>query len=470
MLKILIIDDDMLTRKGIQMLMPWKKHHMEIVGECANGQEALDFLHEHPVDLALVDLDMPVMDGMTFIEKASALYPELNYVVLTVHTEFEYIQGVLRAGAIDYIAKTQFDKENFDQILDRITSSVQKKTAASVSSLKWRECKILYPSIYALITVEEENEEPISQFLELNNLSGQSNLYELLPGVWVFPSEQTSFLFPDTFSNTMLLRIWDVPDMTYTELGKLLRAYVTNLFFYDYRPLHAINEKHAYELQEKISIHRAEHIDALKKEWLSLGWVHENSLFDQIRFDLKNIQLKPATLYHLLLSLENVWNSSYSELTGNVIQLPPVFHNWDEVEHWLLDVYEKTNYFQSDSKYSSTVIRNILNVKNYVDHHYAESIDSAEIARSAQMSYGYFSRCFHDIIGCSFSDYCCQVRIDQAKNLLHHTDRTIQEIAFQTGYNDEKYFSRLFKKMAGMSPSEFRKMQTASISSLKKVE
>ena len=87
MLKILIVDDDALTRKGIRMLMPWDRHQMEIVGESANGKEALDFLKENKVDLVLVDLDMPVMDGMTFIKTASGLYPELNYVVLTIHTE-----------------------------------------------------------------------------------------------------------------------------------------------------------------------------------------------------------------------------------------------------------------------------------------------------------------------------------------------------------------------------------------------
>ena len=143
---------------------------MKIVGESSNGQEALGFLEDHAVDLALVDLDMPVMDGMTFIEKASKLYPDLNYVVLTVHTEFEYIQGVLRAGAIDYIAKTQFDKENFDQILDRISAAIQKKTAAS-ASLNWKECKILYPALFALVTVDTENEETVFQFLEMNELN-----------------------------------------------------------------------------------------------------------------------------------------------------------------------------------------------------------------------------------------------------------------------------------------------------------
>ena len=92
MLKILIVDDDALTRKGIRMLMPWARHHMEIIGESENGKAALTFLEKNHVDLVLVDLDMPVMDGMTFIRTASALYPALNYVVLTVHTEFEHIQ------------------------------------------------------------------------------------------------------------------------------------------------------------------------------------------------------------------------------------------------------------------------------------------------------------------------------------------------------------------------------------------
>lgn len=137
---------------------------MEIIGEASNGKTALDFLETHEADLALVDLDMPVMGGMTFIQKAKVLYPSLNYVVLTIHTEFEYIQQVLRMGAIDYIAKTQFDQENFDQILDRINANICQKAAPlqNISLFSRKERKIPYPAIYALVTIESDNDEQIT--------------------------------------------------------------------------------------------------------------------------------------------------------------------------------------------------------------------------------------------------------------------------------------------------------------------
>lgn len=459
MLKILIVDDDALTRRGIRMLMPWARHHMEIIGESADGKEALDFLKENKTDLVLVDLDMPVMDGMTFIRIASGLYPELNYVILTIHTEFEYIQNALRSGAIDYIAKTQFDKENFDQILDRIHASIVRKNSVFTgsSSMNWKESRILYPSVFALVTMELETDEHIFEFWEMNGLSGRKDIYELMGGVWVFTEQKESFVFPDCFPNTMLLRILDVSDMTFAQLGKLLRRFMNDSFFYEYQPIKAVNDKHAYELSEGAAIQNTETVEHLKKEWLSLNWVYENDLFDRITFDLKNSKLKTSTLYHLLLALESVWNSAYSEITGETISLPPLFHNWQEVEDWLIQVYGKTNFFQSQGKYSANVIRSILNVKSHVDSHYSEAMDTTEAARNAQMSYGYFSRCFHDIVGVSFIDYCTQVRMEHAKQQLENTDKSIQEIAFSVGYNDEKYFSRTFKKLTGFIPSDYRK-------------
>ncbi|HJD32606.1 MAG TPA: helix-turn-helix domain-containing protein [Candidatus Eisenbergiella stercorigallinarum] len=73
------------------------------------------------------------------------------------------------------------------------------------------------------------------------------------------------------------------------------------------------------------------------------------------------------------------------------------------------------------------------------------------------MSYGYFSRCFHDIVGISFSDYCIQARVRQASEALSNTTKSVQQIAAEAGYEDEKYFSRLYKKVTGLSPSEYRR-------------
>ena len=463
MLKILIIDDDMLTRKGIQTLMPWEKHGMEIIGEASNGKAALEFLKEHQVDLALVDLDMPIMNGTTFIREAKKLYPHLNYVVLTVHTEFEYIQPVLRLGVIDYIAKTQFDQENFDLILERINASISKKLASfqAFAPVDWKKNQILYPHIYALVSMEPETDSHISMFWDLNQLTQNPDIYELIPGCWTFYSDTNRFVFPAFFPNTSLLCIADVSGMTYESLAKLLRNYKNEQFFYDYQPIHAVNYKRAHELKEVQYVDSTSSLEHLKEKWASLNWVYENTLFDQFKIDLKNNRLKPSTLYHLMLSLENIWNTSYGSLSGDSIKLPASFHSWLEVEEWLTAVYEKTNLFSSSFKYSPEVTQNILAAKLYVDTHLSSVIVTSQAAQNAHMSYGYFSRCFHDITGISFTDYCTQARIEKAKEYLLHTTNSIQQIASDTGYNDEKYFSRIFKKQTGFTPSDYRKKMGA---------
>ena len=458
MLKVIIIDDDPITRKGIRAMMPWTSHGMEIIGEASNGKEALDILSSQKADLALVDLDMPVMNGTSFIRSASVLYPKLNYIVLTVHTEFKYVQEILRLGAIDYIVKNQFDQENFDAILDRIRTSLLHKNAdaQNPSSLKWREGKILTPDIYALLIMDAENEEIAFAFLEQNQLLDRTDVYELSPGIWIFTDECSEFRFPEHFAGAMLLHITDVRNTSYAQLNRHLRTYLNNQFFYEYRPMKQVNHKRAYELMESEFITNHETLENLKSNWLSLNWIHDNELFQQLKFDLKNSKMKPASLYHLLLALENLWNTSYSQLLGQKLTLP-YFHSWNEVEEWLMHIYEKSNMFSSFSRYSHDLTMSILKAKDYVDTHYAASIEVTEMARQANMSYGYFSRCFRDIVGVSFSDYCIQTRIKQAQKLLLETGNTLQQIASDVGYHDEKYFSRIFKKLTGQTPSEYRK-------------
>ena len=133
---VLIVDDDRLTRMGLISIMPWRDFGMRVVGEASNGFEALDFMGKNHVDLVLSDIEMPGMQGLKFIEKASALYPEAYYVVLTIHTDFSRIQQAIRLGAIDYIAKTDFGRENNAIILKRIVDRIQKENSRKRESPK----------------------------------------------------------------------------------------------------------------------------------------------------------------------------------------------------------------------------------------------------------------------------------------------------------------------------------------------
>ncbi|MBD2870870.1 response regulator transcription factor [Paenibacillus arenilitoris] len=134
MIKVLVVDDDKLVRKGLISAMPWAEFGMQVVGEANNGEKALEFLQANPVDLLLTDLAMPVMSGIELMRSARRLYPELYIVVLTLHQDFDYIQEALRLGAIDYIAKVQLEKERFEEVLGRVHARIQeerKKSAAA---------------------------------------------------------------------------------------------------------------------------------------------------------------------------------------------------------------------------------------------------------------------------------------------------------------------------------------------------
>jgi len=133
MIKVLVVDDDHLVRRGFISMMPWNPHGMEVVGEASNGLKALEFLQEHSVDLLIVDLLMPMMSGMELMREVRKLYPSLHIVVLTFHQEFEYIQEALRLGAVDYITKLELENERMDSVLERISQRIADQTSPSIA-------------------------------------------------------------------------------------------------------------------------------------------------------------------------------------------------------------------------------------------------------------------------------------------------------------------------------------------------
>lgn len=127
MYQVLVIDDDKLARKGLISLIPWEKYGMEVAGDVANGALALQFIETHPVDLAVVDLTMPVLSGLEFICECRAREISMDYIVLSAHEDFTYVQKALRLGVIDYISKLQLEPEECGEVFLRAAEHIRKR-------------------------------------------------------------------------------------------------------------------------------------------------------------------------------------------------------------------------------------------------------------------------------------------------------------------------------------------------------
>lgn len=135
MIRVLIIDDDKLTRKGLISIVDWNACGMEVVGEAANGVKALDFLEQEMADLAVVDLTMPVMTGLDFIRESQNRWPLLRHVVLSFHEDFENIQSALRLGTLDYISKIRLDYQDCTKVFQCIAEMMANSAVRSQGAL-----------------------------------------------------------------------------------------------------------------------------------------------------------------------------------------------------------------------------------------------------------------------------------------------------------------------------------------------
>ena len=111
MIRILLADDHQILLDGIQAILD-DDPELSVVGTASNGLEALSFLENNKVDVLLLDLQMPKMDGMETIEQVHKLYPEVKILMLSMHKEEAYIRRSIENGANGYLVKDT-DSEHF---------------------------------------------------------------------------------------------------------------------------------------------------------------------------------------------------------------------------------------------------------------------------------------------------------------------------------------------------------------------
>ncbi|MEK7706711.1 MAG: AraC family transcriptional regulator, partial [Verrucomicrobiota bacterium] len=98
----------------------------------------------------------------------------------------------------------------------------------------------------------------------------------------------------------------------------------------------------------------------------------------------------------------------------------------------------------------------ITRAKEYIQQHEADELSLGEVAKAVNTSSFYFCKLFKKVTGLNFTHYVSRVRVEKAKNLLLNPNLRVSEIAFEVGFQSLTHFNRVFKKIIGQSPTEYR--------------
>ncbi len=452
MIRVYVVDDEKLVRRGIIGLIDWKKYEMEVVGDSGSGEEAVAFIRTNEVDILFSDLEMPGLSGIPFLREVKAVRPQIKIVVLTMHQEFELIQQALRVGILDYITKAQIEEENVDAFM----LSIQKRYLETVHHLQLEERKINTGEVYIWETENKETGEEAIRLLEKirfpyerlseNRLlfSGECNVIRLKAMVEDMGVDKSS-----------LIELKQVRGVSCDRLEDILQTVVRKKLFTDRRPdcfTYAYIYPDLSREQTQTGISRREIPElCMKMEFMISQDCYERGM-EKIRDADLSLEERIAVFYQ--------FNLYWSEFSGKdftcYFQEVGGFKWWYQWKEWFDDIRRLVLKKAGENGEEIGIMEAIHKAMNYIREHMDRDITLGELLRLTGMSKSHFSRNFKKITGKTFVTYLNDLRIEAAKKYLMETRQSISWIARQVGYADEHYFRRIFKERTGENPKKYR--------------
>ena len=139
MYRVLIVDDEPEIRQGLRLKVNWEQIGMLVVGEAAHGGEAAERLEHEPIDIVITDMNMPVMDGLSFLEYCREQHPALRLIVITGYEDFQYAHAAIRNRVRDYLLKP-VTRDELTAALQRIGQELdgERQSRDEASVLQWQ--------------------------------------------------------------------------------------------------------------------------------------------------------------------------------------------------------------------------------------------------------------------------------------------------------------------------------------------
>lgn len=531
MIKVLIVDDELLMRIGLKSMIDWKKKGFNIVGEASNGKEALQIARDVLPDLIITDIKMPLMDGLTLIREVSQFLQQCQFVILSVMEEFQYVKEALHYGAVDYLVKSDLKKEQLLDVLNVVKRNDHRERSSSFEHTGQYKQSIhllkenLFKEMLSGFRREEEflsqinhlgikvlpahmilfklkvkqfnlvREKYVEQDEQLLRFAIVNILEEVIPRKW-----NKEVIVENSADYLIIMNVEDLEGGTKEKLKLLIDKILGVMqdflnislaigasslipgFKYlkvAYQEADFALKQYFYERERSvIFFDDMKHMPSRDREDTQVSKEAEQALkiaigssnYEQAELILNELRLKLDQELHTEKSIRN----SYIRLLELINSHFPRNHN---PQYEAFTPYEQLLYkdsFQDMHDFIITYFRHCVDEtkvleNTYQSHtdlaieiimkYYADDISLRFVAERINVNPSYLSRIFKQETGENFTLFLTKVRMDKAKYYLDTMEYKVYEVANKVGYHNTTYFSKIFKKMVGLSPEEFRRQQ-----------
>lgn len=129
MIRIVVVEDELLVKKGLIVTTDWERFDCEVVGDASNGYEGIEVIRKLHPDIVITDIRMPGLDGVQMIEALSGKV-DAEYIIISGYSDFEYARQALKLGVKDYLMKPIDDNE-LEEALKKACNTVRSKKQIS---------------------------------------------------------------------------------------------------------------------------------------------------------------------------------------------------------------------------------------------------------------------------------------------------------------------------------------------------
>jgi two-component system response regulator YesN len=518
--KVFLVEDEIVTREGIRDKVDWKGNGFEFCGEAPDGEIALPLIQAARPDVLITDIKMPFMDGLQLCKIVRERMPWVKIVILSGHDEFEYAQRAIKLGVTEYLLKpvtvqdlhnvlqevaAQLEQERREQEnLQKLQDQVEENRATL------RE-RLLLKLVVGTVSSTEAIEK--SQLLGLD-LIARCYLVMIIKGELADRSEQFDyeeyqqvqqtvsglvernpdvFLLKKDWAELVLIIKGNTPEYLQEEKDLLLELIKREIKRTRYQlaigvgtPKQRIADIYQSFVEALVGVQNAanenrdssddavDKVELLKvdrssvENYLRCGVKEDFGKFFEAFIQplsetaLKSYLIKNYIFVDVVLAIAKFVN----ELGGDVDQVIPELNSIETVLTNTKTVEQLSEPVRKillsaltfrDSRTNSQYTGIIRQAKEYIDRHYINpDLSLNDVAAQVNLSPSHFSVVFSQETCQTFKGYLTEIRIKKAKELLRMTTKRSAEISSEVGYSDPHYFSYVFRKNTGLSPTEFR--------------